>query len=310
MAEQTDQAVEAAEKNAAQEAVAASEERERAAPHDAVDEAALPRAEDEPAVATDDTVDDDEPEAAEDDSSDGEDEATDEEENDDGDDAAEGDDDYREERVVVVRRGVFYAVAGVAILAIAVLAGLNAYQLTRSHDPAVAVVNGTKIPRSQYDKIIANTSNGAGQSQGQAVVDQLVNNTLLEQDAAKQHVTASPDEIDAALKTERSNAGLTNDADYQKALQQAHLTETQLRAQLKDQVLLQKLVLNKVTVSEDEITQEYNQGKDTTYKGKQLSDVHDQIKSTLLQQKQQTAEQTYFDNLQAKAKITRHIPGA
>jgi hypothetical protein len=303
VAEKTDQAIEAAADESAARAQATAASGESVARPEAAGGAAATHEADAPATGVVGAADEDEPEPADE----ADDEAVDEEPDDDVD--GDESDDYREERVVVVRRGIFYAVAGVAILAIAVLAGLNAYQLTKSNDPAVAVVNGTKIPRSQYDKIVANTSSATGQPQGEAVVDQLVNNALLEQDAAKQHVTASPDEIDAALKTERTNAGLTNDSDYKNALQQAHLTETQLRAQLKDQVLLQKLVLNKVAVSEDEITQEYNQNKDTTYQGKQLSDVHDQIKATLLQQKQQTAEQTYFDNLQAKAKISRHVPG-
>jgi foldase protein PrsA len=272
------------------------------APPNAADGAvAAPAAESAP--AEDEAADDDEP-TADDEPADP---STDDGEHDD-DLADEDDENYREERVVVIRRGVFYAVAAVAILVIAVLAGLNVYQSVKG-EPAVATVNGTKITRSAYDKQIARlTDPSSGAAIASSTLDQMINTQLLEQDAAKQKITASPDEIDAELAKQK--AGFSSDSDYKNALQGAHLTETQFREQLKDQVLIQKLVLNKVTVSDDAVQQEYNQNKDTTYQGKTLDDVKDQIKTNLLQQQQQTAEQTYFDNLQSKAKITRHIPGA
>ena|GEM_PF-2635671 len=206
-----------------------------------------------------------------------------------------------EEHVVVIRRGLFWGVAAAAILIIAALAGLNIYQALRGNDPAVAVVNGERIPRSAYDKLIA-------RSDGQQALNQLINQTLLAQDAAKHHVTVSPDELDAELQKQK--ASFASDSEYRQALAQAHFTEPELREQLKYQVLLNKMVLDKVTVSDSEIQQEYDQNKDTTYQGKTLDQVKDQIKQDLLQQKQAAAEQAYFDRLHAEAKITQHLPGS
>jgi hypothetical protein len=206
-----------------------------------------------------------------------------------------------EEHVVVIRRGLFWSLAAAAILIIAALAGLNVYQALRNREPAVAVVNGERIPRSAYDKLIATSGNG------QQALNQLINQTLLAQDAARHHVTVSPDELDTELQKQK--AGFASDSEYRQALAQAHLTEPELREQLKYQVLLNKLVLDKVTVSDSEIQQEYNQNKDTTYQGKTLDQVKDEIKQDLLQQKQVAAEQAYFDRLHAEAKIKQHLPG-
>lgn len=206
-----------------------------------------------------------------------------------------------EEHVVVIRRGLFWSLVAATILIIAALAGLNAFQALRGHDSAVAVVNGERIPRSAYDKLIATSGNG------QQALNQLINQTLLAQDAARHHVTVSPDELDAELQKQK--AGFASDSEYRQALAQAHLTEPELREQLKYQVLLNKLVLDKVTVSDSEIQQEYNQNKDTTYQGKTLDQVKDEIKQDLLQQKQVAAEQAYFDRLHAEAKIKQHLPG-
>jgi len=75
-------------------------------------------------------------------------------------------------------------------------------------------------------------------------------------------------------------------------------------------VLIDKLVYSSVQVADNELQQQYDQGKDTQYKDKTFDEVKKQIKADLTQQKQQSALQDYLTNLKGTAKITKRVPGA
>jgi hypothetical protein len=215
-------------------------------------------------------------------------------------DAADYDEEYELEHVIVVRRPIFIAGVAVAVLAIAALAALNVYQWKKPA-PAVATVDGTTISRSDYDKMVA-------RGNGQQVLDQLITQRLVENDARKHHVSATADEIDAKLKEAKSQ--FSTDQEYRQALDQNHVTELQLRDSLRLQVLLEKLVYDKVQVSDADVQQEYDKNKDTDYQGKTLDQVKDEIRKSLTDQKQQDALQAYVQNLRSSAKISEHVPGA
>ena len=207
---------------------------------------------------------------------------------------------YVEEKVIVMRRGAFFGLIGAAALLALALAGANVYQM-RKANPSVATVNGTSISRKDYDKAVAS-------SNGEQVLGDLVSTRLVEQDAAHKHVTVSTEEVDAQLKQAKQQLG-SGDA-YKQALASNHLTELQLRDRIRLNLLLQKLVADKIQVSDDDIQKAYDAGKDTTYQGKSLDEVKDQIKTQLTQQKQQDATASYLDDLRNKGKVTTHVPGA
>jgi hypothetical protein len=204
-----------------------------------------------------------------------------------------------EEEVVVVRRGAFVGGIVLATAVILALAAFGVYQWRRP-TPAVATVNGATISRKQYDTAVA-------RGDGQQILDGLVSRQLVQQDAAKHKVSVTNEEIDAKLKDTKSQ--FPSDADYQRALTSQHLTELDLRDSIRLQLLVEKLTADKTGVSDDEIQQFFDQNKDTQFAGKSLTDVKDQIKSQLTDQKQQDAVQSYIDDLRRKAKISTHLPG-
>ncbi|MHB8576229.1 MAG: SurA N-terminal domain-containing protein [Dehalococcoidia bacterium] len=204
-----------------------------------------------------------------------------------------------EETVVVMRRPVFVTMLSVLLLAIAALAAFAVYQVTKA-TPAVATVNGTTISRQDYDQAVARNN-------GKTVLNDLITTRLVEQDAAKKHVSVTTDEVDAKLKDTKTRFG--TDAQYQQALDQNNLTELQLRDRIRLNLLLTKLTADKTRVTDQEIQQEFDQNKDTTYQGKTLDQVKDTITQQLTQQKQTAASQTYVKDLCSPAKITTHMPG-
>ncbi len=219
------------------------------------------------------------------------------------DEAALGEDaELVEERVVVVRRGVFYALAGLAAIAIIALAAGNLYQWrANSGSPAVATVNGSKITRAEYDKAVA-------QGDGGDILDNLISKRLVENDAAKKHITATPDEIDAKIKDTKAQLG--SEAQWQQALAAQHLTELEARDLFRLDILLDKLTADKAQVTQADIQQFYDQNKDTQFQGKTLDQVQDQIKQQLTSDKQQQARSDYLTSLKNSAKIVKKLPGA
>jgi parvulin-like peptidyl-prolyl isomerase len=205
-----------------------------------------------------------------------------------------------EESIIVVRRPWFITGCAVALLLIAGLAALNVYQW-RHTGPSVATVNGKAISRGQYDKAVADDN-------GSQVLDSLISKTLVEQDAARRHVTVTPDEIDAKLKEAKSQ--FSTDAEYRQALDAQHINELQLRDGIRFTLLLQKLAQSNIQVSDAEVQQEYDQNKDTQYKGQTLDQVKDSITQQLTSQKQQDAASAYLAKLRSSAHIAKHIPGA
>ncbi|HZQ37849.1 MAG TPA: SurA N-terminal domain-containing protein [Dehalococcoidia bacterium] len=207
-----------------------------------------------------------------------------------------------EERVVVVRRGVFYALAGIAALAIIALAVGNIYQWrANSGSAAVATVNGSKITRAEYDKAVA-------QGDGGDILDNLISKRLVEDDAAKRHITATPDEIDAKIRDTKAQLG--SEAQWQQALAAQHLTELEARDLFRIEILLDKLTADKAQVTQADIQQYFDQNKDTQFQGKTIDQVQDQIKQQLTSDKQQQARSDYLTSLKNNARIVKKLPGA
>jgi len=219
----------------------------------------------------------------------------------DAEEAGEDEDvEYVEESVVVIRRPVFVALAVAAVALIVALGAANLYQWKKG-DAAVATVNGAKITRADYDKAVARGDGGD-------VLDNLINQKLVQLDAKKKGIAVTVDEVDAKLKAEKQQIG--SDSDWQQALDQQHTTELQVRDNIRLNLMVQKLVLDKVAVSDTDIQQFFDQNKDTQFKDKTLDQVKDQIKSQLQDDKQQQALGDYLSGLKSAAHISRHLPGA
>ena len=90
----------------------------------------------------------------------------------------------------------------------------------------------------------------------QAVLQRLIEQRLLLQEAKKANVTVGPEEVDARLEELRERAG--TDVQFRRALDEAELTEEQLKEKLREQLMIQKLIDEKVrttiVVSPQEIT--------------------------------------------------------
>jgi len=163
-----------------------------------------------------------------------------------------------------------YISAGV-LLAVALfpVVGCN-----RSHNAdVVATVNGHAIMRSEMDKAYAVQLGDAQQQQQQPsqeqadslrlnVLQALINEEIIQQRAAKMNLTATNEEVDAKLA--EMKAPYTEDQ-FDQRLKANHTTlddvKHDLRRSLTQNKLLNKEINSKITVTDADVTNYYNQHK-------------------------------------------------
>lgn len=163
-----------------------------------------------------------------------------------------------------------------------------------------ATVNGEQITRleliSELEKV-----------DGQRVLQNLVTQKLIEQEAEKRNLTVSEEEIDAeVVKIEESISAQGQNLDDLLAVQ--NFTREQLREQLENQLLLQKMVDQKaIEVTEEEINQYMEQNQSTLPEGTDVEKVKTDLKEQLKQQKLNGEVQKLLSELQANSKIDIHL---
>ena len=179
---------------------------------------------------------------------------------------------------------------GVTLLIIAVLAGYYGKSLL-----IAATVNGSPISRLS----IINELEKRG---GISVLDSLITQKLVEQEAARRNISVSKAEVDASIASIETN--LKNQStDLTTALAAQGMTLDDLKNQIILQKLLEKLLADKVTVTEDEITKYIADNKITLPAGTDEANARSIIKQQIVQEKLGQEAQPFVDSLKKAAKI-------
>ena len=200
----------------------------------------------------------------------------------------------------------------------------GAFAFKKAHvDAQVATVNGVAITKKAYDDqyalLVASMQaqglnpNDASQQEAmkKQVLDNLIINEVLLQQVKAAGITTTDAEVETqyqALVTQNGGAD-----GFKTALAKAGQTEASLRANIKNQLLIQKyLVANvkvdAVTASDTEISDFYNQYKQANGTSTPpLKDVSAQIKQQIILNKQQSLVGDFVNGLKAKATIVTKI---
>lgn len=163
----------------------------------------------------------------------------------------------------------------------------------------VALVNGQPIFRTQYQQQLETQA-------GKQVMNSLVTQQLLEQEAVKRHITVSQAELDAQVKNIQSQLA-TQGQTLDSALAAQGLSQSQFMEQLKLQALVQKMLADKIKVTSSEVADYINKNQSTLPTGESNAQIKAQVTQQLQQQKLSSAAQVFIQQLQAKAKITYFI---
>lgn len=158
-----------------------------------------------------------------------------------------------------------------------------------------AIVNGRPISRLS---IVGE----AERQSGKQVLDSAISKTLILQEAKKQHVDVSPNEIDGEIKKLEDNISKQGQ-NLDMLLKGQGMTRNDLAEQIKLQKLIEKIVGKNITITDKEIDDFMEKNKDSLPQNESSQSARESVKQQLKQEKLSQAFKTFMDNLQKKAKI-------
>ena len=157
-----------------------------------------------------------------------------------------------------------------------------------------ATVNGTPISRLTIIQKLEKAS-------GKSLLDSLITEKLIQDEADAKKIVVSNDEINAGIKEVQDQIvaqGSTLDA----ALSAQGMSMDDLKKRIIVQKEVEKLVADKINVTDQEIAQYIIDNKISIPSGQEAA-INDQVKNELRNQKLNTEAQTLINDLKAKAKI-------
>jgi peroxiredoxin len=206
----------------------------------------------------------------------------------------------------------------IGLLCLGLLAG---YQLTRPDGGglgAVAVVNGEEIAREEFERQLDQVKayyeqqgspfpEGEGLAQlKQQIVDQLVQQTMLVQEADSRGITATEEEIQSQY--EETVKGFPDEEAFEQAMKEQGLSQEDLEELIADSIKIENLldlVIKKAEVdapTEDELRELYDQ-----YSQQQelppFEEVKDQLEAELLYQRHNEVVQAFIQELKAQSTV-------
>jgi peptidyl-prolyl cis-trans isomerase SurA len=157
----------------------------------------------------------------------------------------------------------------------AIAAGLAAACLPAGElvERIVARVNDRLITQSEYDKRVAVAMRSPRAPDAQTlrgtVLEDMIREKLLEERAIEMAVTATDEEVEAAVQRVKAQYNLTSDAEFDAALADSGMTRDDLRRQMRETITLQKVigrdVASRMDLSDDGLRIEYERRKETFY---------------------------------------------
>ena len=138
---------------------------------------------------------------------------------------------------------------------------------------AVATVNGQPVSRSTFDTRLEQSP------MGRQVLQQLVQETLIEQYAKNNNISVSDAEVDARENQIKANFPTGS---WDEMLKARGLTEVDVRSALREQLVLDKALSKDVTITPAQIQDYFNKNRSTFDKPEQVSARHILVPSLAL----------------------------
>ena len=141
---------------------------------------------------------------------------------------------------------------------------------------------------------------------GKQTLDSLVSDALINQEAKKNNITVSSEELDAEVKTiEDSVKAQGQDLDTLLTIQ--GMTRDELKKQVRTQKLVEKILGAKIEPTEAEVKDYMDKNKDLLPKDKKPDEIKTQVTQQLKQQKLGAEFQTWIADLKLNANIKYYV---
>ncbi|MEP7162708.1 MAG: SurA N-terminal domain-containing protein [Candidatus Moraniibacteriota bacterium] len=158
-----------------------------------------------------------------------------------------------------------------------------------------ASVNGHPISRLAVIQELEKRS-------GEQVVNSLITKRLIQDEAAKRKIVESQADVDQEIKKVEDSIGKQGNT-LEEALSQQGMTLPDFREQIMIQKLIEKILGDKLAISDDEVTKYIADNKIPAPKDVKEEDFRNQIKDQLKNQKLNTEANKWVTDAKAKATI-------
>lgn len=185
------------------------------------------------------------------------------------------------------------------VIGIVVLLGLFAFW--KKDWFVVAVVNNQPVTSVEFYQNLKAKN-------GQEVLDQIIRDKIISQEAANKGVVTSQADIDKKVKEIEDQVGGKDE--LKAALTSRNISENDFRNQLKIQLLVEKLLEKDIQVSEkdiDDYIAKNPEDQNVAGQNTQEKKVRDEISKTIRSNKLNEKFQTWYSELEKKAKISKFI---
>lgn len=166
-----------------------------------------------------------------------------------------------------------------------------------NYNASIAIVNGERLYRKDFYEELENTY-------GTIIASNMIDEALVYQEAAKKKLEVAENEIDEEYASLEKEYG--GKEQLQEILDARKISNETLRHQIETTLLIEKILADKITVTEDEMKEFYEQNY-TEENSPAYDDVKDTIKKTLRTQKLSPAVQTWIQEIREKATIQNNI---
>lgn len=163
----------------------------------------------------------------------------------------------------------------------------------------VATVNGSPISRLS---VITELEKQGGKQ----ALEEIINKKIIETELNKQKIVILKEEIDVEIEKIKTQI-LSQGGTLEVALEQQGLTAKELEKEITNQKKLEKLLAEKITISDIEIDAYIKESKATPPKDVKMEDFRNQIKEQLKKDKFQSEAQQWVTNLTTNSKIKYYV---
>lgn len=140
------------------------------------------------------------------------------------------------------------------------------------------------------------------QQAGKDTLESLITKTLILQEAKKQNITASKEEIDQKMK-ELEESFTSQGQNLEELLEAQGLTRDQLREQIEIQLIIEKIVGEEVEVTDQELNDYIEANKDFFPEDSDPEEMRASLREQLKQEKANENIQSWLESLRNDAKI-------
>jgi foldase protein PrsA len=158
-----------------------------------------------------------------------------------------------------------------------------------------ATVNGKPIWRFEVVKQLE-------RYYGANVLDNLITQRLMEKEAQQNGIVVTEEEIDSAIKELEANLG-NSGTNLDEALKESNMTREDLRKDYKTNIMIEKLLTSRVSVSEEEVQNYIDENEDTFPEDTDLEQVKTLVRDQLVQEKMSAEYQNLLQEIKEKAEV-------